>query len=345
MQLTFRWYGEDDPVTLDKIRQIPVVTGIVSALHDIPAGEVWPLERILALKRRVNAAGLSLAGIESIPVHEAIKLGLKSRDTYIARYAESIRNLGRAGVTVLCYNFMPVFDWMRTDLAYILPDGSTCLSYDHARLEEIVREADVIDLPAWAHGYTRAELRTMREAYRDIGAEDLWANLAYFLKAVVPAAEEAGVRLGIHPDDPPWSILGLPRIITDATALQRLVRIVDSPYNGVSLCTGSLGPNPDNDLPAMIYSLKGRLPFVHVRNIRRTGPHTFHESAHPSACGSLDLYAVMKALHDTGFDGIIRPDHGRMIWGETGRPGYGLYDRALGVMYLAGLWEALGKGS
>jgi len=341
MKFTFRWYGDDDLVMLKNIRQIPVVKGIVSALHDIPAGKPWPLERVLALKNRVEEEGLELSAIESIPVHEDIKLGLKSRDEYIDNYCESIRNLGRAGINILCYNFMPVFDWMRTDLNRILPDGSSCLDYDDDELASVIKKMEKLDMPAWAQSYTRKTLFKMLEAYSSICDEDIWRNLEYFLKAVIPVAEESGVKMGIHPDDPPWPIMGLPRIITDEQSLERMLAIVPSPCNGITFCTGSLGPKSENDLAAMIRKFKGRIPFMHARNILRQGPRKFSETAHPSGCGSLDMYEIMKALHDIKFDGIIRPDHGRMIWGETGRPGYGLYDRALGVMYLEGLCEAL----
>ncbi len=345
MKFTFRWYGENDPVQLKHIRQIPAVKGIVSALPDIPAGAVWPVKGILALKDTVEKSGLELSAIESIPVHEDIKLGLPGRDEYIENYSESIRNTGRAGIGVLCYNFMPVFDWMRTDLEKTLPDGSSCLDYDDAELAGLVNNMEKLDMPAWAQSYTRERLSLMLEAYKGVTDEDMWANLSYFLRAVVPVAEECGVRMGIHPDDPPWPIMGLPRIITDGPALARLLAVVDSPFNGITLCTGSLGPAAENDLCAMIKRFKDRIPFVHARNIERGGNRKFHETAHPSECGNLDMYEIMKALYETGFDGIIRPDHGRMIWGETGRPGYGLYDRALGVMYLAGLWEAIVKDS
>jgi len=180
-----------------------------------------------------------------------------------------------------------------------------------------------------------------------VDAERLWDNLAYFLERVVPVAEQAGVLLAIHPDDPPWPIFGLPRVITDARALERLVALVDSPANGVTFCTGSLGASPENDLPAMVRRLGGRgggrIHFAHCRNVRVTGERRFHETAHPSPCGGVDLFQVLCALRDVGFTGPMRPDHGRMIWGETGRPGYGLYDRALGVTYLQGLWEALSR--
>jgi mannonate dehydratase len=343
MKFTFRWYGENDRVTLKNIRQIPVIKGIVSALNDIPAGEVWPLEGVLALKKRVEESGLELSAIESISVHEDIKLGGTKRDEYLENYCESIRNIAKAGIRVLCYNFMPVFDWMRTDLNKILPDGSSCLDFNDGELAGIINKMEKLDMPAWAQSYTREKLMLMLETYKGVTDEDLWANLGYFLKAVVPVAGECGVRMGIHPDDPPWPIMGLPRIITGEASLARLLAIVDSPFNGITLCTGSLGPSPENDLCAIIKKFKGRIPFVHARNIERSGPRKFNETAHPSTSGSLDMYEIMKALYETGFDGIIRPDHGRMIWGETGKPGYGLYDRALGAMYLAGLWEAIVK--
>src|SRR5437870_5873083 len=198
-------------------------------------------------------------------------------------------------------------------------------------------------LPGWATAYQPADLQALLAAYRDVDAEQLWDNLGYFLERVVPAAEQAGVRLAIHPDDPPWPIFGLPRIITNARALERLVALVDSPANGVTFCTGSLGASPENDLPAMVRRLGGRIHFAHCRNVRITGDRQFHETAHPSPCGSVDLFQVLCALRDVGFAGPMRPDRGRMIWGETGRPGYGLYDRALGVTYLQGLWEALSR--
>ena len=347
MQLTFRWFGPDDRIPLVHIRQIPGVTGIVSALYDVPVGESWSVDGIARLREQVERAGLELAVIESIPVHEDIKLGRPSRERLVDAYCDSVRNMGRVGVPVLCYNFMPVFDWTRTDLAMRMPDGSTALAYDHAALAAIDLSRGTGDLPGWATAYDASELAALLAAYRALDAEQLWENLAYFLERVVPAAEEAGVRMAIHPDDPPWPIFGLPRIITDGAALERLVEIVDSPANGVTFCTGSLGASPSNDLPAMIRRIggKGRINFAHCRNVAVTGDRRFHESPHPSSKGDVDMFEVLRALRDVGFTGPMRPDHGRMIWGETGRPGYGLYDRALGGMYLYGLWEALTRES
>jgi len=343
MQMTFRWFGPNDPIPLAHVRQIPAVRGIVSALYDVPVGDTWPRDEITRLADTVDSAGLQLAVIESIPVHEDIKLGRPTRDRLIAQYCESVRHMGEVGVPVLCYNFMPVFDWTRTDLALALDDGSTALAYDDAALGRIDLTRGTGDLPGWATAYTAPALAALMAAYRDVSSEQLWENLAYFLERVVPAAESSGVKMAIHPDDPPWPIFGLPRIITGGPALDRLVSVVDSPANGVTLCTGSLGADPSNDLPSIARSLgaRGRIHFAHCRNVRITGPRQFHEAPHPSALGDVDMRAVLTALRDTGFSGPMRPDHGRMIWGERGRPGYGLHDRALGAMYLYGLWEGL----
>lgn len=343
MEMTFRWYGPDDPVPLQYIRQIPGMTGIVSALYDVPVGEAWPLDRLTRLKEAIEEAGLRFDVVESIPVHEDIKLGRPARDRYIDAFCRSVERMGALGIPVLCYNFMPVFDWTRTDLAMPLPDGSTALSYDQDDLDRIDLSSGTGGLPGWATAYTAGELGALLDAYGEVDEEQLWDHLAYFLERVVPVAEAADVRMAIHPDDPPWSIFGLPRIVTGAAALERLTQLVDRPANGVTFCTGSLGANPANDLPAMVRRLEGRIHFVHGRNVKVTGEREFHESPHPAAFGSVDLPAVLRALRETGFNGPMRPDHGRMIWGETGRPGYGLYDRALGATYLAGLWEGIAQ--
>ncbi|MFC4596627.1 mannonate dehydratase [Cohnella hongkongensis] len=345
MQMTFRWYGDDDPVKLWQIRQIPGMAGIVSAVYDIPVGEEWPLDRILELKGKIEAAGLQLSVIESVPVHEHIKLGLPDRDRLIANYGRTLRNLGQAGVPVVCYNFMPVFDWTRSQLDYELEDGSTALIYE----EEVVRRMNPLtgelQLPGWDSSYRKEDLQRLFEQYASVDEHRLWDNLSYFIKAIMPAAEEAGVRMAIHPDDPPWPIFGLPRIVTDEAALDRLLRLYDSPVNGLCLCSGSLGANPANDFPAMVrrFGQERRVNFVHARNVKITGERSFQESAHLSSAGSLDMAEIIRALRDIDYAGPIRPDHGRMIWGETGKPGYGLYDRALGAVYLNGMWEAIGK--
>ncbi len=344
--ITFRWFGPSDPIPLAYIRQIPAVRGIVGALFDIPVGDAWPLDRIEALSEEVERHNMSLAVIESIPVHEDIKLGRDTRDRFIDNYCESVRNMGSAGVPVLCYNFMPVFDWTRTDLARPLDDGSTALAYDDDALAKIDLSRGTADLPGWATAYSADDLGTLFDAYRSVNESNLWENFAYFLERVVPVAASSGVRMALHPDDPPWSIFGLPRIITDGAALERVITITDNPANGITFCAGSLAADPKNDLPAIVRCLgaKGRIPFAHCRNIKRTGARSFSETAHPSEFGEVDMRAILTALNETGFDGPIRSDHGRMIWGESGQPGYGLHDRALGAMYLHGLWEGIVGG-
>lgn len=343
MRLSFRWYGEHDPVTLENIRQIPGVRTIVSAVYDVSVGAAWPHPKVAELKQRIEAAELELGVIESVPVHEDIKLGRPTRERLTAHFCETLSVLGDLGINVVCYNFMPVFDWTRTDLARQLPDGSFALAYDDNALGAIDLSRGTQDLPGWAFSYSPDELNALLEAYHAVDTERLWDNLGWFLERVIPAAEAAGVRLAVHPDDPPWSIFGLPRILTDAAAFERLIGLVDRPANGVTFCTGSLGAAAENDLPSMIRSLgaRGRIHFVHCRNVKRSGERDFSEVAHPSSFGDVDMLSVMRALRDVGFDGCIRPDHGRMIWGETGRPGYGLYDRALGATYLQGLWEGV----
>ncbi len=342
MQMTMRWYGHDDRVTLENIRQVPAMRGIVTALYDVPLGETWPLQALKDRKREIEAAGLEFAVVESIPVPEDIKLGLPDRDRLIANFRQSIRHMGQIGVKVLCYNFMPVFDWMRTELNAPRPDGTNGMRFIDADLAKIDLSKG-FTLPAWAEVYSAERLQSLLKQYEAIDEEALYQNLAYFLRGVIPAAEEAGVYLGIHPDDPPWSIFSLPRIARSEATLQRILDAVDSPHNGLTFCTGSLGASAENDLPRMIRHFAGRINFVHARNVKRFGAKDFEESEHPTEFGDVDMFEVMKALVETGFDGPIRPDHGRMIWGEEGRPGYGLYDRALGAMYLYGLMEAIQK--
>ena len=345
MKLSFRWYGQDDPVTLGYIRQIPNMRSIVTAVYDVPVGEVWSRESIAALKTEVEANGLIFDVVESVPVHEDIKLGRPTRDRLIANYQENIRRLGEAGVKCICYNFMPVFDWTRTQLDKPLADGSTALVYYKDQLEKMDPLTGELSLPGWDASYKKEDLRALFEAYGRLNEEDLWENLRYFLEAVIPVAEESGVNMAIHPDDPPWNIFGLPRIITCEANLDRFLKLVDSPANGLTLCTGSLGCAASNDIYRMIdkYAAQGRIHFMHVRNVKILPDGGFEESAHFSACGSLDIVRILDILHRRRFNGYLRPDHGRMIWGETGRPGYGLYDRALGASYINGIWETLDK--
>lgn len=343
MKLTFRWYGDKDPVTLEQIGQIPTMTGIVSAVYDVKPGEVWSEESIAALTAKAAAAGLEFEVVESVPVPEEIKYGGPNADRLIANYCENIRRLGRAGVKCVCYNFMPVFDWLRSELEHQNEDGSNSLAFDEKTLLTMDPAKGDLSLPGWDESYTKEELKALLNIYKDVDEERLWENLECFLRAVIPVAEEAGVNMAIHPDDPPWGIFGLPRIIVDEKNLDRFLSVVDSPANGLTFCTGSLGASPKNDLIKMAAKYAKRIHFLHLRNIRITGEGCFHEVGHPTACGSVDMYGIAKALVENGFDGYVRPDHGRMIWGERGRYGYGLYDRALGATYLAGLFEAIEK--
>ncbi len=344
MKMSFRWFGESDPVPLAYIRQIPGVEQIVSAIYDVKVGEVWPLEKILALKQKVEAAGLKFEVVESVPVHEDIKLGLPSRERLIANYQQSIRNCAAAGIRVICYNFMPVFDWTRTEMVHELPDGSTTLRFDAATVKNI-DPSEGISLPGWDSSYAPEELKALLDSYKGVSEDQLWLNLEYFLKKIIPVAEEVGLRMAMHPDDPPQPIFGLPRIVKNRDDLMRLVTAVDSPSNGITLCSGSLGADLCNNVESLVreFGGMGRIPFCHLRNVAVDEQGSFHETSHRSCDGSLDMAAIVRAYHDVGFDGYARPDHGRMIWGEQGKPGYGLYDRALGAVYLNGLWEAIDR--
>jgi len=341
MEMSFRWYGEDDPVTLEQIRQIPGMAGIVSAIYDIPAGAVWPYGKIVGLKTQIEKHDLTLNVIESVPVHEEVKMGLDTRDKWIENYQATIRNLAKAGVKTICYNFMPVFDWTRSQLDAPLADGSNSLLYDEEKVTSLDPLSGKLTLPGWDLSYDKENLRKIIDAYQTISEEKLMENLIYFLERVIPVAEEEDVLLAIHPDDPPWSIFGLPRVITGKTAVEKLLRAVDSPSNGITFCTGSYGADPDNDLLEIIEAAKDRIHFVHARNVQWIGEKSFQETSHLSRDGSLGMVGIMKKLMEVGFNGPIRPDHGRMIWGEDGRPGYGLYDRALGATYLNGIIDTV----
>lgn len=343
MKLTFRWYGDGDPVTLEKIRQIPTMSGIVSAVYDVAPGGVWSRESIAALKAKANNAGLEFEVVESVPVPEDIKLGNSKAPQLIDNYCENIRRLGEAGVKCVCYNFMPVFDWLRSELEHAQPDGANALAYDHETVLKMNPLESELSLPGWDASYTKEGLRDLLLQYKELGEEQLWKNVQTFLEAVIPVAESVGINMAIHPDDPPWGIFGLPRIITCEENYDRFLKLVDRPANGLTFCTGSLGANPDNDLVKMASKYADRIHFLHLRNIKYDGDHCFEEVGHPTSCGSLDMFGIVKALVDKGWDGYVRPDHGRMIWGEKGRYGYGLYDRALGAAYITGLFEAIEK--
>lgn len=338
MRMTMRWFGPADPVPLWKLRQVPNLTGIVSALHEIPPGVAWPRGGVADLRRSVEAHGLTLSVIESVPVHEDIKLGNARRDERIEAWIASLEAIAAEGVPVVCYNFMPVFDWTRTDLAHVRADGSTALVYRHA---DVAGDGDgPTSLPGWAEAYTPEELAALRAAYASLSADGLRANLTYFLQAVVPVAARLGVRLAIHPDDPPWPVLGLPRVVSTADDLQFVLDAAPDPHSGLTFCTGSLGARADHDLPALARRFAPHIHFVHARNVLRRGERDFDEVPHISGQGSIQLAHTVMTLARSCGDVPIRPDHGRMIWGETGRPGYGLHDRALGATYLQGLIDA-----
>ena len=341
MKYSFRYYGKDDSVTLKNISEIPGVKHVVSAIYDVKPGDVWPNESIKELKKSSEDNGLSFDIVESVPVHEDIKLGKSTRDRYIDNYIENIRRLANAGVKVITYNFMPVFDWTRTDMRYPSNDGSTSLAYFPEQLKGLNPLKDDISLPGWDESYTKEELKNLLDEYSKITKEDLWNNLEYFLNRILPVCEELDVKMSIHPDDPPYDIFGLPRIITDEKAFDRLIKEVPSVSNTICFCTGSLGVRKDNDLVHMVdkYTKLNRISFMHVRNIIYINDGFIETSAY-NKNGSLPIKEIIKTLVKNGYEGYIRPDHGRMIWDESGRPGYGLYDRALSLEYLLGLEEA-----
>ena len=359
MNLILRWHGEKDPIPLRQYAQIPNLHGIVTSLYHLPLGQVWDRGEILSLKEQIEAFGLKLEIVDSFRIHEDIKRGYPTRDALIENYKANIRMLAECGVKIICYNFMPVFDWTRTDLAHVLPDGSDCLSYEEARVCTVDPERG-IDLPGWGTNHTLQELQALLNSYREIGEAELWDNCHYFLNAVLPVAEECGLRLALHPDDPPRGIFGLPRIAKNIEDYRRILFTpdVDSPANAVTFCCGSLASGAGNDLPAMIRELgaKGKIPFVHFRNVQLRENGDFWESGHQTGCGSTDMGEVMRALCGMGTEFYLRPDHGRRIWDEAwrdGKPdaergekpaaGYGLFDRALGAAYAQGLYEAYRK--
>ncbi|MDE6505577.1 MAG: mannonate dehydratase [Clostridia bacterium] len=341
MKLTFRWYGEKDSISLKYIRQIPNMSGVVTAVYDTPVGDAWSDKSVAKLKELCVGSGLEMEVIESIPVHEDIKMGCGKRDLYIENYCKNIRTVAKHGVKCVCYNFMPVFDWLRTTMHHPNKDGSDSLAYSYEDFLKV--DPNNLHLPGWDESYTPEELQELLKAYKNISHAQLFDNLVYFLKKVIPVCEEVGINMAIHPDDPPWDIFGLPRIISNEKDLDALFAAVPSTRNGLTLCTGSFGAGRKNNLVRMAekYTAQGRVHFVHLRNVLWTDDKdSFCEVGHCSKDGSLNMAAIVKALVDNGFNGYVRPDHGRNIWDEGGKPGYGLYDRALGAAYINGLFEA-----
>jgi len=352
MDMTFRWYGRNnDTVTLGQVKQIPNVKGIVWALHKKEVGQVWTKEEIKSEVDYIQSYGFHADVVESVNVHESIKIGDDDRDVYIDNYIETIKNLSEFGVKVICYNFMPIFDWTRTDLFHPLGDGSTALFYEKAKIEETdpfelfktVSDSTDLSLPGW-EPEKLGRIKELFKAYESVDEEKLWENLSYFLERILPVCEEHDIKMAIHPDDPPWSIFGLPRIMTGESSIQKLFSISDSPSHCLTFCTGSLGANPDNDMKALASKYADRSPFAHIRNVKIYENGDFIETSHLTEDGSIDIAGVVKELAAQDYSGYVRPDHGRHIWDEECRPGYGLYDRALGIMYLLGLWDAYHYG-
>lgn len=387
MEQTWRWYGPKDPVSLDDVRQAGA-TGVVTALHHIPNGEVWPVADIKERQAVLAAKGLTWSVVESIPVHEEIKTHSGDFDKHIANYQQSIRNLAECGIDTVCYNFMPILDWTRTDLEYELPDGSRALRFDQiafaafelhilkregaeadyseeeqrqalgyfnnmsdAEKEKLTRNI-IAGLPGAEEGYTLDQFRARLAEYDGISKDQLRENMAYFLRAIVAVAEEVGVRLAVHPDDPPRPILGLPRIVSTIEDMQWLKETVDSIYNGFTMCTGSYGVRADNDLVRMIETFGDRIHFTHLRaTCREDNPKTFHEGAHLQ--GDVNMVAVVKAIlteeqrrKNAGDVRPIpmRPDHGHQMLDDLHKktnPGYSAIGRLKGLAEVRGVELAL----
>jgi mannonate dehydratase len=400
MEQTWRWYGPDDPVTLADIRQAGA-TGIVTALHEIPIGEVWPLELLKERKRLIEwddsrdvprERGLVWSVVESVPVHEHIKLGKPDRDVWIEKYKQSIRNVGEIGVKTICYNFMPVVDWTRTNLEFELEDGARALAFNMLEFaafdmfilkrpnakasysEEIIKKSKsvfeslsseqryilqkniIAGLPGAQEGYTLVQFQQKLDEYQKIDDSVYRENLGYFLREIIPVAIESGVKMAIHPDDPPIPLFGLPRVVSTESDLESLLKVVDTPYNGFTMCTGSYGVRPDNDLVGMIERHGAKLNFAHLRSTQRDGLGSFHEAGHLR--GDVDMYAVIvailkeqkrrEAVYRTDIQIPMRADHGHTILDDLDKktnPGYSAIGLLRGMAELRGLEMGIEKSS
>ena len=356
MQMTFRWYGEgNDRIKLSDIKQIPGVEGIVWALHNKMPGEVWEESEIAEVKRQLDEYGFNCDVVESVNVHDDIKIGLPTRDKYIENYKTTIKNLSKFGVKVICYNFMPIFDWTRSNLFHPVGDGSTALFYEKGMIQDDYNamakyildftEKYNMSFPGW-EPERMAKLDELFKAYEGVDHEKLWANLKYFLEAIMPTCRECDIKMAIHMDDPPWDIFGLPRLLINEPNIDRFLKMVDDPYNCLTLCSGSLNADPNNNVAEIVRKHCDRIAFAHIRNVKHFENGDFSEASHRDCDGDTGILEILKAYHDCGFNGYIRPDHGRHLWDEgpgNVRPGYGLYDRALGIMYMLGVWDSLEK--
>lgn len=352
MKMSLRWYGPDyDKIPLEHIKQIPNVDGVISTLFNLKPNEIWTLEQINNLKKQIEDKDLELYGIESLNVSEDIKAATNLRDEHISNYIESLTNLGKAGIKMVCYNFMPVFDWTRTDLYKKNKDGSLSLVFN----QEIVDNQDALSLfnkmSLETNGIVvpnlekQENIKNTMALYQDIDDNKLFDNLIYFLKAIMPTCDKYDINMAIHPDDPAWPIMNIPRIIINKENIKKVLDTVDNKHNGLTFCTGSLASSTNNDIIDMLNTFKDRIHFVHIRNIRHISDKHFEETSHYSNDGELDIYKILKTLYDNNYQGIIRPDHGRTIFNEDAYPGYGLYDRALGATYLNGIIEAIEKSN
>jgi mannonate dehydratase len=400
MEQTWRWYGPEDPVTLADIRQAGA-TGIVTALHEIPVGEVWPLQLLKERKRDIEwddsrdvprQRGLVWSVVESIPVHEHIKLGKPDRDVWIEKYKQSLRNVGEIGVKTVCYNFMPVVDWTRTNLEFELEDGAKALAFNMLEFaafdmfilkrpnakasysEEIIRRAKsvfeslsseqryilqkniIAGLPGAQEGYTLEQFQQKLDEYKNIDDSVYRENLSYFLREIIPVAIESGVKMAIHPDDPPIPLFGLPRVVSTEQDLKSLLKVVDTPFNGFTMCTGSYGVRPDNDLVGMIERHGAKLNFAHLRSTQRDGLGSFHEAGHLR--GDVDMFAVIVAIlkeqkrraavYRTDIQIPMRADHGHTILDDLDKktnPGYSAIGLLRGMAELRGLEMGIEKSS